>query len=96
MTIDTILDTRPVLTPGKAAKRLGTSLEAATMLMESGRLRAVDLGRKGRKYLRTSVVWIEEFQAGRGQIVGSSGPGAAGSGRPSPVKGLEFAGPVKS
>lgn len=69
-----VSDTRPTLTPERAAERLGLARLTVFALMDSGRLRSVDIGTGRRRHRRTSEAWLAEFLAGRGAARGADVP----------------------
>jgi excisionase family DNA binding protein len=51
-----------LIEPQDVANRLGVSLPVVYELMDSGKLRCVDISRNGRrKYRRTTEGWLAEF-----------------------------------
>ena len=60
-------DTAIVLSPRDVAAMLGLSKEGAEALMDSGQLRCVDVGTRGKRHRRTSEAWVRAFLAGSRQ-----------------------------
>lgn len=85
-----------LLTPGQAGELFDPPLSEyrVTALMDAGAIRSVQVGRRGKKFRRTTAEWVAEFKA-RGQTVGNdvrSGPERPG---PCPVVGLQYQGLAK-
>lgn len=55
------------LTPNEAADYTGIGRPVVSRLMESGRIKSINIGLGKRKYLRTRKEWLDEFLAGQSQ-----------------------------
>jgi len=80
-----------LLTPEQAGLLFDPPLSEyrVTGLLDAGAIRSVQVGRRGKKFRRTTAEWVAEFQH-RGQTVGNNVQSAPERPRASPVIGLQF------